>query len=50
MWRIAGTHLTDDNEPGKPMVVDIIESSATGVQGRLMVPKLSVSIYELPIQ
>jgi len=50
VWRIAGASLTDDNEPGKPMAVDIVESSATGVPGRLTVPKLSISIYELPIQ
>jgi alpha-L-arabinofuranosidase len=50
LWRIAGADLTADNEPGKPLVVDIVESPLTGVTGRLTVPKLSISIYELPIQ
>jgi alpha-N-arabinofuranosidase len=50
VWRIAGANLTDDNEPGKQLVVDIVESPLTGVPGRLTVPKLSISIYELPIQ
>ena len=50
VWRIAATDLTDDNEPGKPLVVDIVESPLRGVPGRLTVPKLSISIYELPIQ
>jgi hypothetical protein len=48
--RIAAADLTADNEPGKPLVVDIVESPLTGVPGRLTVPKLSISIYELPIQ
>jgi alpha-N-arabinofuranosidase len=50
VWRIAGENLTDDNEPGKPLVVDIVESPLTGVPGRLTVPKLSISIYELPLR
>jgi len=32
------------------MVVDIVESPLTGVSGRLTVPEVSISIYELPIQ
>jgi alpha-N-arabinofuranosidase len=50
VWRIAATNLADDNEPGKPLVVDIVESPLRGAPGRLTVPKLSISIYELPIQ
>ena len=50
IWRIAGTDLTADNEPGKPLVVDIVESPLMGVPGRLTVPKLSMSIYELPLR
>ena len=33
LWRIAGADLTADNEPGKPLVVDIVESPLTGVPG-----------------
>jgi len=50
LWRIAGADLTADNQPGKPLVVDIVESPLTGVPGRLTVPKLSMSIYELPLR
>jgi alpha-N-arabinofuranosidase len=50
LWRIAGADLTADNEPGKPLVVDIVESPLTGVPGRLTIPKLSMSIYELPLR
>jgi alpha-N-arabinofuranosidase len=49
VWRVAGTDLTADNEPGKPLLVDIVETPLTGAPGRLTVPKLSISIYELPI-
>jgi alpha-N-arabinofuranosidase len=50
LWRIAGANLTADNEPGKPLIVDIVGSPLTGVPGRLTVPKLSMSIYELPLR
>ena len=50
LWRIAGADLTADNQPGKPLMVDIVESPLTGVPGRLTVPKLSMSIYELPLR
>jgi alpha-N-arabinofuranosidase len=50
VWRIAGQHLTEDNEPGKPLMVDIVETPATGVPGQLTVPKLSISLYEFPLQ
>jgi alpha-N-arabinofuranosidase len=50
VWRIAGASLTDDNEPGKPMAVNIVETPFTGAPGPLTVPQLSISIYELPIQ
>jgi alpha-N-arabinofuranosidase len=50
LWRIAGADLAAENQPGKPLVVDIVESPLTGVPGRLTVPKLSMSIYELPLR
>jgi len=50
LWRIAGADLTADNQPGKPLVVDIVESPLARVPGRLTVPKLSMSIYELPLR
>jgi alpha-N-arabinofuranosidase len=50
LWRISGDDLTTANEPGKPQVVDIVESPLTGMPGRLSVPKLSVSVYEIPLR
>jgi alpha-N-arabinofuranosidase len=50
VWRIAASDLTAENEPGKPLTVDIVESPLTGALGHLTVPKLSIGIYELPIQ
>jgi alpha-N-arabinofuranosidase len=50
VWRIAGANLTDDNEPGKPLMVNIVETPFTGAPGPLTVPKLSISIYELPLR
>ena len=50
LWRIAAPELTADNEPGKPQAVDIVESPLTALSGRLTVPKLSISLYELPLQ
>jgi len=50
LWRIAGADLTADNVPAKPLVVDIVESPLAGVPGQLTVPKLSMSIYELPLR
>jgi alpha-N-arabinofuranosidase len=50
VWRIAGNELTDDNEPGKPLMVNIVEGPPAEMPGRLTVPKLSISIYELPLR
>jgi alpha-N-arabinofuranosidase len=50
LWRIAAADLTADNEPGKPLVVDIAESPLAAGAGRWTVPKLSISIYQLPIR
>ncbi len=50
VWRVAGANLTDDNEPGKPLMVDIVETPLTGMPGTLKVPKLSISIYEVPLR
>jgi alpha-N-arabinofuranosidase len=50
IWRISSEDLTAANAPGKPPVVDIVESPLTEAPSRLTVPKFSISIYELPIQ
>jgi len=48
--QIAPQNLTVLNEPGKPMVVNIAESSLTEPPRRLEVPPISISIYELAVR
>jgi len=50
LWRIAPTDLTAANTPGKPLVVDIVESSLTEAPARLAIPPISISIYEFPVR
>jgi alpha-N-arabinofuranosidase len=50
LWRIAAAELNPQNQPGKPPVVDITESAVTQAPGRLAIPKLSISLYELPVR
>jgi len=50
LWRIAAADLTAANVPGKPRVVDIIESPLTGAPGRLAISPISIGIYEFPVQ
>jgi alpha-N-arabinofuranosidase len=50
LWRIAPADLTAANTPGKPLVVDIVESSLTEAPGRLAIPPISISIYEYSVR
>jgi alpha-N-arabinofuranosidase len=50
LFRIASPDLNPQNQPGKPPVVDIVESEVTEVPRSLVIPKLSVSLYELPVR
>jgi alpha-N-arabinofuranosidase len=50
LWRIAAADLTAANTPGKPLVVDIGESSLTGAPSRLAIPPISIGIYEYPVR
>jgi alpha-N-arabinofuranosidase len=50
LWRIAAQDLNPQNQPGKPPAVDIVESAVTETPGRLVVPKLSISLYEWPVR
>jgi alpha-N-arabinofuranosidase len=50
LWRIAPADLTAANTPGKPLVVDIVESSLNEAPGRLAIPPISISIYEFPVR
>ena len=53
LWRIAAGELNPRNQPGKPPVVDIVESAesaVTRVPGTLAIPKLSINLYEWPVR
>ena len=50
LWRIAAADLTAANTPGKPPVVDIVESSLDESPGRLAIPPFSISIFEYPVR
>jgi alpha-N-arabinofuranosidase len=50
LWRIAPTDLTAANTPGKPLVVDIVESALNEAPGRLAIPPISISVYEYPVR
>jgi alpha-N-arabinofuranosidase len=50
LWRIAPTDLTAGNTPGKPLVVDIVESALNEAPGRLAIPPISISVYEYPVR
>jgi alpha-L-arabinofuranosidase len=50
LWRIALTDLTAANTPGKPLVVDIVETSLTEAPVRLAIPPISIGIYEFPVR
>jgi len=50
LWRIAAADLAAANVPGKPRIVDIVESSLNQAPGRLAIPPISISIYEYPVR
>ncbi len=50
LWRIAAPAITSKNVPGKPMAVNIVKSTLTAAPGKMEIPPLSISIYELPVQ
>jgi alpha-N-arabinofuranosidase len=50
LWRIAAGDLNPRNQPGKPPVLDIVESAVAELPGGLAIPKLSISLYEWPVQ
>jgi alpha-N-arabinofuranosidase len=49
-WRIAAADWNPQNQPGKPPALDIVESAVTESPRRLVIPKLSISLYELPVR
>jgi alpha-N-arabinofuranosidase len=50
LWRIAAPDMTSQNLPGRPPAIDIVQSALTSVPETLVIPKLSISIYELPVR
>ncbi len=50
VWRIAPASLTVANEIGKPMALDIVETSVNQVPTTLTSPKLSIEVLEFPVQ
>jgi alpha-L-arabinofuranosidase len=52
LWRLAAPDAAPpaQQQPGRPPAVDIAESAVSGTQGRLVVPKLSISLYEFPVR
>jgi alpha-L-arabinofuranosidase len=50
LYRIAAAGLSPQNVPGKPPEVDIVESVLTELPASLVIPKLSISLYELPVR
>lgn len=50
LWRMVSPSPTAGNEPGKPMAVNIAESAVLAAPGKMEIPPLSISIYELPAE
>ena len=50
MWQIAPPQLTAQNEPGKPMVVNIAQSNPAQAPAKLDLPPISITVYEFPVQ
>jgi alpha-L-arabinofuranosidase len=50
LWKIAATNWNPLNAPGKPREVDIVESAVNQAPTTLVSPKLSIQIFEFPVQ
>jgi len=50
VWRIAAQNWNPNNAPGKAREVDIVESALSQAPATLTVPKLSLQIFEYPVQ
>jgi alpha-L-arabinofuranosidase len=50
LWKIAATNWNPLNAPGKPREVDIVESAVNQAPTTLASPKLSIQIFEFPVQ
>jgi alpha-N-arabinofuranosidase len=50
LYRIAAPGLYPANEPGRPPEIDIGRIDVSAVPEVLVVPKLSISLYEWPVQ
>ena len=50
VWKIAATNWDPRNDPGKPRELDIVESAVEQGPATLVSPKLSIEIFEFPVQ
>jgi hypothetical protein len=50
LYRIAGSGLYPPNAPGQPPEIDIERREVPEVPGMLAISKLSISLYEWPVQ
>ncbi len=50
VWKIAPGEWNPHNDPGKPRAVDIVESAVDQPPATLLSPKLSIEIFEFPVQ
>ena len=48
-FRIAAPGLYPPNEPGRPPAINIEETNMTGILETLVIPRLSISLYEWPV-
>ena len=50
VWKIAAANWNPHNDPGKPREVDIVESAVNQAPATLTSPKLSIEVFEFPVQ
>jgi len=50
VWKVAATGWNPNNAPGKPRELDIVESAVNQTPASLTSPKLSLEIFEFPVQ
>jgi alpha-L-arabinofuranosidase len=50
LWKLAATNWNPRNDPGKPRELDFVESSVNQAPTALVSPKMSIEIFEFPVQ
>jgi alpha-N-arabinofuranosidase len=49
VWRLTGKSLDSVNKVGQPPGINVQESRVPALQGSLLVPPISTSLYEFPV-